>query len=76
MGNTRHAPPLEHYTPPSIRAQRRKQRRQPLRPGEAFAAGFYGGLGFWVAGIVLNIIAAILIGLVLIALGGVGALVA
>lgn len=45
-----------------------------MRPLEAFRRGFYGGLGFWCSFMALNIVAALLGLLALMALGIVGRL--
>lgn len=44
-----------------------------LTPGQAFAHGFYGGLGFWFSGLMLNVAAGALALAVLLALGIVSA---
>lgn len=67
-------PPVEDVVlaPTSRHAPRR--RRQPIRPDEAFSAGFYGGLGFWLAGLFLWVVGAVVGGIAIVAMGGLGAI--
>jgi hypothetical protein len=47
---------------------------KPARPGQLFAAGFYGGLGFWCAGLVFQLLALVAAIMLIIAAGGLGAI--
>jgi len=67
------APPLQDYQPTMTRS--RPAAPRPWRPGQLFAAGFYGGLGFWCAGLVFYLVGLIVGVMVVVAAGGLGAII-
>jgi hypothetical protein len=68
------APAIQDYQPAVGYYRRTKGAAPRLRPGDAFVAGFFGGLGLWCAGVVIWL-GAILLGVLLVAmLGGMGAI--
>lgn len=71
-----HEPPVIRDFQPAVPASARpilRCRADNLPPGECFKRGFYGGLGLWLAFVVLNIVALVLFLLLGMLLGGTSA---
>ena len=67
-------PRIENWQPDVSRTASRRttQIRNVITPSEAFKRGFYGGLGLWCSFMVLNLVAALIGVMLLVALGVLG----
>lgn len=75
-GRRSEAPALLDYEPGGLSYLPRRKAVRRVTAGDAFRAGFFGGLGWWCAGVVIWVGCLLLGCLLVLLLGGLGAIVA